>query len=66
MKKLTKKAEALLNAIEAKEKEFNENAALFGHGEFMTSWAFHELLGLQQAFEIVTGFTVTEYKAAVD
>lgn len=51
----------LFERIEEREKTFQERLDCFGADDQMTRDAFSELLGLEEAFEVVFGRTVTDY-----
>lgn len=53
--------EKLLKAIEEQEERFLRRKNLFGSNDELTRDAFRELMGMEEAFEIITGMTVVEY-----
>ena len=58
--------EKLLKVIEERGETFRCRLELFGSVDEMTRSAFSELLGLEEAFEIITGKTVVEYVLSKD
>lgn len=53
--------EKLLRVIQEREKTFQKRLACLGADDRMTHDAFSELLGLEEAFEVVFGRTVVDY-----
>lgn len=53
--------EKLLKTIEEREETMRSRMNIFGASDTMTRSAFGELIGLEEAFEIITGMTVVEY-----
>lgn len=53
--------EKLLKAIEERQETFQRRKNLFGSNNVLTRDSFRELMGLEEAFKIITGMTVVEY-----
>lgn len=53
--------EKLLKAIEEQEERFQRRKNLFGSSDEFTRDTFRELMGMEEAFKIITGMTVVEY-----
>lgn len=53
--------EKLLKVIQEREKTFRERLDCLGADDQMTHDAFSELMGLEEAFEVVFGRTVVDY-----
>lgn len=53
--------EKLLKAIKERYETFQKRENLFGRNDELTRGSFRELMGLEEAFEIITGMTVVEY-----
>lgn len=53
--------EKLLRVIQERENTFRERLDCLGADDRMTRAAFSELLGLEEAFEVVFGRTVVDY-----
>ena len=58
---MNENAEKLLRVIEEREKTFRERLDCLGADDQMTRDAFSELMGLEEAFEVVFGRTVVDY-----
>ena len=54
-------AEKLFRMIEERERTFRERLDCMGADDQMTRDAFSELMGLEEAFEVVFGRTVVDY-----
>lgn len=53
--------EKLLRVIQERENTFRERMECLGADDQMTRSAFSELMGLEEAFEVVFGQTVVDY-----
>lgn len=53
--------EKLLRVIQEREKTFRERLECLGAEDQMTRDAFSELMGLEEAFEVLFGRTVVDY-----
>lgn len=58
--------EKLLEVIREREKTFRERLDCLGADDQMTHDAFSELMGLEEAFEVVFGRTVVDYMLMKD
>ena len=56
-----KNEEKLLEVIQEREKTFRERLNCFGADDQMTHEAFSELMGLEEAFEVIFNRTVVDY-----
>ena len=53
--------EKLLRAIEERYETFQKRKNIFGINNELTQGSFRELMGLEEAFEVVFGRTVVDY-----
>ena len=61
MNMMNQNEEKLLRVIQERERLFRERLECLGADDQMTHDAFSELMGLEEAFEIVFGRTVVDY-----